>query len=497
MFYAIFFTLAIGSVLAMYFTKITKKNNPLVEKIAKIAVVVWMALYFLNLFLPDGLVLRSYADISYYATGEHIPMVMLRWCNDVAFLVLPVAVFFDKKLFFRVTGYFLSIVCLLTAIFYFKNIGYLTSELGAGIANIRFLSENFTNFLRSEGFRGTYFGIITYLEFILIAYVILRNFDLFKNDMLALFKGKINVKELLLGLGAFVLLFLSIIPIYAPQYIFKGYNPDPSGTAFDNFRIGTPFHFIWIAFVIIEGIVLTLLFRKKDYLTRYIVILMLSLSLVMQYNQMFTCIGEITAHRMPFQLCNMAGLFILVTILTRSEKMYHFTLVINAVGALIALALCDTTAYGVAYVMNVHYILEHTNVIIAPILCATLGLFPKLKTKHIIDFIVGWAVYFTFILLVGGTFYGIYQLGGPNADYFDCNYLFIFDKASTSNILGFTGQFFDINVNLFGFFPLNLTQLLVFVAFPIICTGAFFLMKLLLNLGKDRNEDLPGKLIKF
>ena len=224
---------------------------------------------------------------------------------------------------------------------------------------------------------------------------------------------------------------------------------------------------------------------------------MLSLSLVMQYNQMFTCIGEITAHRMPFQLCNMAGLFILVTLLTRSERMYHFTLVINAVGALIALALCDTTAYGVAYVMNVHYILEHTNVILAPILCATLGLFPKLKAKHVIDFLVGWAVYFAFILLVGGTFYGIYQLGGPNADYFDCNYLFIFDKAGTTNILGFVGPFFDINVNLFGFFPLNLTMLLVFIVFPIICTGAFFLMKLLLNLGKKNDEDLPSKLIKF
>ncbi|MBR5144671.1 MAG: hypothetical protein IKW53_06435, partial [Clostridia bacterium] len=113
MFYIIFFAIAILAVLLMYFSKIYKTDNPVIEKIAKTAVVIWMCLYFLNLFLPDGLVLRSYDNISYYTSGQDIWIVLLRWCNDVAFLVLPVAVFFKKKIFIKITGYFLLLVCLL------------------------------------------------------------------------------------------------------------------------------------------------------------------------------------------------------------------------------------------------------------------------------------------------------------------------------------------------------------------------------------------------
>ena len=52
-----------------------------------------------------------------------------------------------------------------------------------------------------------------------------------------------------------------------------------SDNNFDNFKMGTPFHFIWIAFVIIEGIVLTIWFRKKSYTDRYILMVILALAL--------------------------------------------------------------------------------------------------------------------------------------------------------------------------------------------------------------------------
>lgn len=479
MFYLIFSLLAIAGVSALVFTKAYKNQNPMVDKIAKITVVVWMCLYFLNIFLPDGLVLRTYDDISAYVGGENIWFVLLRWCNDVAFLVLPVAVFFKKDTFVKITGYFLFAVCLVNVAVYFKYLEFFTSELGAGIALIRFLSEGFKAFLYDEVFRSVYFGLIMLLELGLIVFIVLRNFDVFKR--------KIERKSALTTVGVGVLLFFSIMPIYAPQYIFKGYSV--VFDAFDSFKMGQPFHLMWIAWVIIEGVALTLLFRKKSYEDKYIVMLMLSLSLVMQYNQMFTCIGEITAHRMPFQLCNMAGFFILLMLLTKSERIYHFTLVINSVGALIALIVCDTTAYGVAYVMNTHFILEHTNVILTPILCATLGLFPRLKNKHVIDYLVGFGVYYTFVLIVGGVFTGLKELGGPNADYWNCNYLYMFNKAETTSIVGFVAPFFDVKIKLFNFFTLSLVQLFVLIVFSAICTGAFFGLKALLNIGSKETKE--------
>ena len=470
MFYILFFIAAALGVFLMYFSKLYKANTPTIEKMEKTAVIIWMCLYFLNLFLPDGLILRSYDNISYYTSGQDIPIVLLRWCNDLAFLVLPIAVFFKKKIFIKITGYFLFFACLLNVGAYFINIEFFTSPLGAGIAEIRFLSDAAKQFLRNEIFRSIWFGIVCFLELMIIVFIMMRHFDVLKQ--------KPNKKDVFTGLGIFLMLFLSIIPIYAPQYLFGGYSLLGANN-FDNFEMGTPFHIIWIVAVIIEGILLTKLFKNKSYQDRYILVLVLALSLVMQYNQMFTCIGEITAHRMPFQLCNMAGFFILLMLLTKSERIYHFALVINTVGAIIAMVMCDTTPYGVAYVMNVHYILEHTVVILAPILCATLGLFPKLKNKHVLDFIVGFTIYFGFIHVIGSIFTGIKELGGPNADYWNCNYLFMFNKAETSKIVGFVAPLFDIKFKLFDFYTFSLVQLLVYVVFLAICVGMFFLIRAL------------------
>lgn len=474
MFYIIFLIVSVLAVSFMYFSKVYKSDSSVVDRAMKAAVVVWMCLYFLNIFLPDGLVLRTYEDLSHFADGDKIWIVVLRWCNDVAFLVLPVAVFFRKKVFIKITGYFLLFACLINVGMYWINIELFTSELGTGIAEIRFLPAAVKELLRNRVFRGSWYGILSFLEFMIIVFVIMRNFSVFKQ--------KTDKKGIFVGLGVWLLLFLSIMPIYAPQYIFKGYALLDE-IAFDSFKMGSPFHLIWIISVVVEGIVLTKLFKNKSYQDRYIVVLMLSLSLVMQYNQMFTCVGEITAHRMPFQLCNMAGFFILLMLLTKSERLYHFVVVINSVGAVIAMVMCDTTPFGVAYVMNIHYIFEHTVVILAPILCATLGLFPKLKKKDVIDFIIGFSVYFVFVLLVGGVFTGLKELGGPNADYWNCNYLFMFNKEETSNIVGFVAPFFDIKIKLFDFFTLSLVQLLVYVAFTAICISVFFLMRSLPAVG--------------
>ena len=485
MFYIIFFAVSILSASLIYFSKIYKSDNPIVDKTVRTTLVVWMCLYFLNLFLPDGLVLRAYENLSYFVGGENIWIVLLRWCNDLAFLVLPVAVFFKKRTFVKITAFFLLPICLINVGIYCVNIEFFTSPLGAGIAELRFLSDSVKEFLRSEVFRGIWYGIVTFLELMIIVFVVLRNLDVLKQ--------KPDKKGLLAGIGAFVALFFSIMPIYAPQYIFKGYSL-VGENAFDTFKMGTPFHIIWIVAVILEGILLTKLFKKRSYEDRYIVILMLALSLIMQYNQMFTCVGEITAHRMPFQLCNMAGFFILLMLLTRSEKVYHFVLVINAVGAVIAMVLCDTTPFGVAYVMNIHYIFEHTVVILAPVLCATLGIFPKLKNKHVIDFITGFTLYFAFVLLIGGIFTGLKELGGANADYWNCNYLFMFNKEETSAIVGFVAPLFDVKVKLFGFFTLSLIQLVVYVVFPAICTGVFVLMRALPTVTTGRSC-ITGKLV--
>ena len=105
--------------------------------------------------------------------------------------------------------------------------------------------------------------------------------------------------------------------------------------------------------------------------------------------------------------------------------------------------------------------------------------FPKLKNKHVLDFIVGFSIYFGFVHFVGSIFTGIKELGGPNADYWNCNYLFMFNKEETAKIVGFVAPLFDIKIKLFDFYTISLVQLLVYVVFLAICVGVFFLMRAL------------------
>ncbi|MBE5756674.1 MAG: hypothetical protein E7342_02625 [Clostridiales bacterium] len=469
-FYTIFFGLALLSTLALIFTKIYKKDSLVLEKITKILVIVFMSLHFLNLFLPDSLAMRTFDDLSNYVGGENIWFILIRWFNDFAFIAIPIALFFKNKTFIKFVSFFTLIISIVNASIFFKYIEVYTSTAGAGIMALRFFSAETKAFFINPIFRGIYFGIENYIQLMLSIFILLKNVKTIEFNK--------EIKEILKEVAVFFATLVSVIPIYAPQFLFKGYSLTTENV-FTTFKMGEFFHIVWIIFIILEGIILTYIFKNKSKETKLILIYILTFSLILQYNQMFTGIGEITTHRMPFQLCNMAPLFILIMLLTKSEKVYHFTLVINAVGAIIAMVMCDTTPYGVTYIMNIHYIAEHTNVILIPILCATLRIFAPLKNKDVKHFIIGFTIYFLFILLVGGIFTGLKETTGN--DYWNCNYLFMFNKEETMAIVGFVGPLFDMKIVIANFFTLSLTQLLVYLVFMGICTGAFFLMKLLLN----------------
>ncbi len=472
-FYIVFFLLVALGACALVLIK--RKYAPVTElgeltpfdiardKTTKIVCVVWMALYFLNLFLPNAFAMRTFEDLTPYESGENIPFALLTWAHDVAFLVIPVAIFMKDKTFKKVAAYFCLIVCILNAACFYKYIGFYTDAAhSAGIKEIRFFGEGLKAFFTNYTFRTIYFAVLCYLEAMLLINIVVFE----TKDLLPTF----TVKKVLTFLALLCALLFSILPIYVPQYLFKGYSLTTEET-FSTFSFGKFYHIGWIIFTILEGVAITLIFRKKSYDIRYIVVLCLGLSLLLQYNEMFTGIGEITASRMPFQLCNMAPFFIMLTLLTKSEKMYHFTLAINSVGAFIAMIICDSSPYGVTYIMSIHYMVEHTNVILAPLMCATLGIFKPLKLKDIKDFVILFSGLFLFLILLGGTFTGLYNTTGN--DYWKCNYLFMFDKENTMNIAKFSGPLFDMKVTIGGFFTLSMIQLLMYVVFLAICIGVF------------------------
>ena len=140
------------------------------------------------------------------------------------------------------------------------------SELGTGIADIRFLPSFIPDLLRNGVFRGIIFFATNLLEISVIAL-------LFIKDKASL---KFNKKDILPFITILVLLIASIVPIYALEGIFDS----DSNIKFKVFSLA---HIVWMIGMILEIFILYKIFIKKDKEDRFILLLILSLSLLMQY----------------------------------------------------------------------------------------------------------------------------------------------------------------------------------------------------------------------
>ena len=151
-------------------------NKEKITKFAKIFLLIYMSLTFINILLPDEFVI-GIVKLDYRLDPFQM---IIRWFNFVGFLVLPIAVYFDRPTFKKIALYFcLPVVIILMCMF--KDIlpGYM-SELGTGIVDIRYLPEAVSNFMRNGIFRGIFFFIMCITEIITIILVIAKDWKVIK-----------------------------------------------------------------------------------------------------------------------------------------------------------------------------------------------------------------------------------------------------------------------------------------------------------------------------
>ncbi len=469
MFYVIFTLILVILCATLYYKKEWFKNKEKNNNYIKLLVLIFVFIAFINVFLPDGFAYR-FIDNFELLKETHNPLhAILRGFYAMSIIVLPIAVFFKKKSFIKVTTYITLPTILLNIIFYFQYISYYTSPLTekASVFGVALLP-----FTTNVVFRSIIFGLIMGLALIISLYVILNNKDKLK------FTCK---KEVFNFIILSISLFISNMPIYTIQQI----TGDVTNITF-NFM--DPMHFIYMVFIVMEVLVLTLIFKNKSYDDKYILLLVLSLSLLFQYNSFFKTEGVITATRYPLQLCNIAGAFILITLITKNEKMFHFTAVVNVTGALIAIILCDSTKdVGFLYSMNIHYMTEHTNVLIIPLLALILGVFKPLKISDIKHFFIGFTIYYLSVFVIGTILNGLASLTGNG--YFSCNYLFMFNKDAATRLIGsWVGILFDIKLVILNYFEIHLVQILVYVAFLVVCALIFFGLYAIFRRKVDNNN---------
>ncbi len=466
MFYVIFIAVfVILTVLSIWLTM--KKGRDLLNRIIKISAVSFLVLSMLDVFLPD-LFMCAHSTEALEKMSETEFHAILRWLNLVCFTVLPIAVFQSNKYFEKIASFFCLPVAIVNVGCFYQYIGYFTANSYSGLQTVRIIPQAFKDFLISEGFRAVFFGLTCLCQ--LIALVLLT----YKNRK-NLTVSRCEIVNLLLILVGVV--YISM-PIYVPQHLLGHIN-----IMMTRFSIA---HIVWIVGIVAIILVLYIIFKNKSYEARYLLVLALSWALMMQFSQMFTASSELNIMKLPLQLCNLGSYLALAMLLTKNEKIYHFTLVVNVVGAAIAIIILDINK-DISHITNlwtVHYIVEHTKVLIVPILCLALKIFKPIDMRSIKHFSVGFSVYYLFVFLLGTVSNGFYRIfeGAQIQNFFYANHLFMFDKDIARGLVGFTDPLFEncvIRLGAFEIYPL--VQVLVYIAYMAICLGVYLLIYLLTN----------------
>ena len=463
MFYLIFaISLAVLVFLSIY---LTRKNNTEVKlsKIVKTSAIIYISFSMLHLFLPD-LFVSPIGDAALEMPLGKIGAI-IRWLNAICFTVLPIAIWQKNKYFEKIASLICLPVALVNVGFYSHYMYYFTKlpSPGGGLYTVAFASEEFKALLLNEVFRSVIFGITCLTQ--LLALVLLT----YKNN-----KKLRIVKE---EIGNFILILLGVtyisLPVYVLQFFFGHVNIEMQ-------RFTVP-HVIWIISIPVIIVALYFIFRKKSYEARYLLVLSLSWALMYQFTQMFSGAAELNVMKLPLQLCNLGSYLALIMLAKKNEKIYHFTLIVNVVGALIAIIILDIMKKDSAltHFFVIHYIVEHTKVFIIPILCLVLNIFKPLTLKSLKHFSIGFTVYWAFILVLGTLSNGIKRMPQFESirSFFTANHLFMFDKDTARGLVGFTDPLFENGVIKLGHFEIYpLVQILVYIAFMVLCIGVFFLI---------------------
>lgn len=463
LFFSIFIVLISTFCILKYVVfKNNEKFNKIVEKLLKIFTVVYCALVIFNIFLPDGFTISLDKEI--LLGGMHQGYAILRWLMCLPFVALPIAVFSKNRQFKNIAIYFCVIVTLVSVAFYSKHMQFFTSADGRGLNSVSVFSKGFKQFLLNGTFRGIFFGFLTMLELCIPIMFAIQEKHVFN------FKSKADWLSFLI----LPFVIISSVPIYVPQYLF-GY----SNIVFETFGL---IHWLWVVCTIILLVSLYFIFRKKGEKVKKVLLFVLSLCLVYQYTQMFGAVS-ISLKRLPLQLCNLGAYLILFSLITMNRKIFNFTMIINVVGVIFALAMPDLDGEGLFYLYNLHFILEHTNVLIIPVLMLLFGVFPRLDKFALRDCLIGFTVYFISVWALGTAFNAISNATGNG--FYSANYMFMFSSETASEILPFTKALFDLNfkIGYAVFYPI--IQILVYIVFSIVCVALYFAIKFLYYL-KDK-----------
>ena len=408
----------------------------------KVITVLFCGVGFFRLFLSDGFVFVMnggwYSGV-YYDNAD-IWHSILRWGYFTVYSVLPMAVFFKSRFFKNVASYISMPFAVLSAIFFDDYMAYFL----AGERGIQ----------GSEAFRYAYF-VIELVFAILIPLLMQIKYKHYFN-----FKDKREVVNFFVG---FPLVLLAITPVYVPQSLF--------GFGEETYTMFGGFHFGWIGILIVVTLSLYFAFRSRPMHDCKMLCMFLTFALFFHYNSLYLMGAPLS--RLPFQLCNIASYLILIAMVFNLGKMMHFCYIINITGTLLAIA-APTFEQGAVSFWTLHYIIEHSLVLIVPVLAFALKLYPRINKKSMLYAFIGFSCYFLFVFVLGTLLNGYADKTGETVNYF-----YMFDPEVAFDFLpflSFAGEAY-FTIGRFEFYPMM--AVIIYFGFNAIWLMVYGLIRLI------------------
>jgi len=255
--------------------------------------------------------------------------------------------------------------------------------------------------------------------------------------------------------------------------------------SFVGYRVNTPpmfgnFHITWIVLLFVVTVALYYAFRFKSYKERYQLCLFLTILLFFHYDSLY--LMGMTIKRLPFQLCNIASYFYIIALAFDLKKMFQFCFLANMVGTLIAILMPDFSVGSFGF-WNMHYIFEHSLVLIIPAMVMGLRIHPRIDRKSLKYFFIGFTAYFMFAFIMGTVLNGYSDITGEKVNYF-----FMFDLDMAFDYFPFLKfiERYPVSFGRFEFYPFIV--LIIYVAFSLLSCLFYLVVKFAYKLEDDHLE---------
>ncbi len=422
------------------------KFNIILKVLAVALYIVGFCRYFLSdsfIYVING---GWFENVKY--ENSDILQSILRWGFSINYAVLPMAAFYKGRFFKNIASYVCLPFSILTTVYFNEHMAY-------------FLADNHGHaFSPAPAFRYVYFILELVLALMIPVLLQVGHRHVFN------VKDVKEVVGFIIGLPAVA---LACIPVYIPQSLF-GYDlqiPSSFGT----------FHLIWIALMFVGCLALYYLFRFKSREERLELCMFLAILLFFSRNSIY--LMGITIKRLPFQLCNIATYFYMIALLFKSKKMFHFAFVANIVGALVAILMPDFSVGSMSF-WSLHYLIEHTFVLMVPAMVMGLRIFPRLDTRSLKYIFIGFTTYFLCTFVLGTILNGYSDITGETVNYF-----YMFDMETVTDFFPFLTQATEkvVKFGRFEFYPIIVC--LIYVLYSLLCFLFYLLIRFAYKLEDD------------